>query len=67
MIWEYLVLAAVLAWAVFFLWRTFAKKKCCTCETCPSSTKESCLKPGLGDLRQSPENEEGTEDGVSRK
>lgn len=52
MIWEYLLLAVILAWAVYFLWRTFFKKKGCSCTSCPLSKEDGCASPGLGDLRQ---------------
>ncbi len=57
MMWEYLVLAAILAWALFYLWRTLFRKKGCSCGTCPASKKEGCAPQGLGDLRQCPESE----------
>jgi len=59
MIWEYLILAAVLAWAVYYLWRTFLKKKGCSCGTCPSAKQEGCASQDLGDLRQCPEDGAG--------
>lgn len=42
MFWEYIVLAAVLGWAVFFLWRTFVRKRGCACGDCPAAKKASC-------------------------
>lgn len=49
MIWEYLILAAVLAWAVFYLWRTFFRKKGCSCGSCSTPKNENCQLYGLGD------------------
>lgn len=66
MFWEYLVLGVVMAWAVFYLWRTFFRKKGCSCGDCPSATKEGCAPQGLGDLRQCPEGE-GKEGGKEGK
>ena len=43
MVWEYLVLAVILVWAVFYLWRTFFQKKGCVCDSCPSAKKDSCM------------------------
>ncbi len=43
MVWEYLILAVILACAVFFLWRTFFRNRACACGNCPSATKESCM------------------------
>ncbi|HDQ40385.1 MAG TPA: FeoB-associated Cys-rich membrane protein [Desulfonatronum sp.] len=66
MIWEYLILAAVLAWAVYYLWRTFFKKKGCSCDTCPAATRQGCVSQGLNDLRRCPEDGEGNE-GMSKE
>jgi len=62
MSWEGLILAAVLAWAVYYLWRTFFRQKGCSCGTCPSAKQEGCAAQNLGDLRQCPEDEEGDGD-----
>ncbi len=43
MIWEYLILAVIVAWAVFYLWRMFFQKKGCVCESCPSAKKDGCV------------------------
>ncbi len=40
--WEYLVLAVILGWAVYRLWRTFVQKKGCSCSSCPSAGKSCC-------------------------
>lgn len=42
MIWEYLVGGFILAWAVFYLWRLFTKKRGCTCDDCPASQQSCC-------------------------
>jgi hypothetical protein len=42
MIWEYLILAALLAWALFYLWRTFFAKRGCGCGQCPSAPEGGC-------------------------
>jgi hypothetical protein len=55
MIWEYLILIAVLAWAVFYLWRTFFRKKGCSCGSCPSAKNTTCQSYGPGDECQQEE------------
>lgn len=62
MIWEYLILLAVLAWAVHYLWRTFYKKKGCSCAGCPAAKKSACSIQGIGDSLQCPE-ERGEKEG----
>lgn len=42
MIWEYLLLAVIVIWAIFYLWRTFVQKGGCSCSSCPSARKEEC-------------------------
>ncbi len=42
MIWEYLLLAAALVWAVLYLRRVLFQKKGCSCESCPSAQKDAC-------------------------
>ncbi len=51
MLWEYLILGVVLVWALFYLWRTFFKKKGCSCDSCPAAPKDDGSVQGLGDLR----------------
>ena len=46
MIWEYLILAALLAWAIFYLWRTFFRKGGCACGSCPSAKSQGCPTQG---------------------
>ncbi|GAB6057524.1 hypothetical protein JCM31598_06410 [Desulfonatronum parangueonense] len=50
MIWEYLILGLLLAWAVFYIWKSFFKKKGCSCDSCPSATKMPG-QSGIGNLR----------------
>ena len=57
MIWEYVILFAVLAWALFYLWRVMFKKKGCSCGDCPASRKSACSSQGIGGLRGCPEDE----------
>lgn len=59
MIWEYLILFAVLAWAVYYLWLTFYKNKGCSCADCPAAKKSGCSVQGAGDLRQCPGERDG--------
>lgn len=47
MIWEYLILALVVAWAVYYLWRTMFQKKGCSCGTCPSKKNMDCQSQSL--------------------
>ncbi len=42
MFWEYLIVGLMLAWALFYLWRLFAKKRGCSCEECPASQQSCC-------------------------
>ena len=42
MIWDYLILGAILAWALYYLWRTFFRKRGCSCGGCPSGSKVRC-------------------------
>lgn len=52
--WEYLLLILLLAWAVFYLWRIFFRKKGCTCDSCPSAENNCCQTDNLEDLKQKP-------------
>ena len=58
MFWEYLILGVLLAWAVFYIWKSFFKKKGCSCDSCPSAPKMTG-QGGIGDLRR-----DGKEKGV---
>lgn len=42
MFWEYLILAAILGWAFYYLWRSFFGKKSCVCGACPSMESHGC-------------------------
>ncbi|MFO8083570.1 MAG: FeoB-associated Cys-rich membrane protein [Desulfobacterales bacterium] len=55
MIWEYLILAAALAWAVFYLWRSLFRKKGCSCESCPSANNDACQSNEPGCLNRQEE------------
>lgn len=48
MFWEYLILFLLIAWACFYLWRTFFRKKGCACDSCPSAGNGSCGHRKLG-------------------
>lgn len=61
MFWEYLILVILLAWAVFYIWKTFFRKKGCSCESCPSALKLPGQE-GIGDLRHGKE-EAGKKEG----
>ncbi|TWI75663.1 attachment p12 family protein [Desulfobotulus alkaliphilus] len=45
---EYFILAVVVAWAVFYLWHLFFRKKGCSCDSCPSAQHASCTAQKLG-------------------
>jgi hypothetical protein len=59
MLWEYLVLGVILVWAVYYVWKTLFRKKGCSCESCPASTRQGCAQQTLGDLRSQAPREEG--------
>jgi hypothetical protein len=61
MFWEYLILGVLLAWAVFYIWKSFFRKKGCSCDSCPSALKLPGQE-GIGDLRR-----EGKEKGGGMK
>ncbi|MCW7754855.1 FeoB-associated Cys-rich membrane protein [Desulfobotulus sp. H1] len=48
MFWEYLILIAIVAWAIFYLWHIFFRKKGCSCDSCPSACDTSCTAQKLG-------------------
>lgn len=64
MIWEYLILVAVLAWAVFYLWRTLFRKKGCSCGSCSTGKNNNCQMYGPGDACHQGEKQENS---VNRK
>ncbi|QJT10975.1 hypothetical protein [Oceanidesulfovibrio marinus] len=39
--WEYLIVALIVGWAVYFVWKTFFRKRGCSCGsgTCDSGSK----------------------------
>ncbi|MDY0163460.1 hypothetical protein [Desulfobotulus sp.] len=48
MLWEYLILFLLIGWACFYLWRTFFRKKGCSCDSCPSAGNGPCGHNRLG-------------------
>ena len=59
MFWEYLILGVLVGWAVYYIWKSFFKKKGCSCDSCPSAPKLPGM-DGIGDLRR--DNEKGRRD-----
>ncbi|TYT75178.1 FeoB-associated Cys-rich membrane protein [Desulfobotulus mexicanus] len=45
---EYFILTVIVAWAVFYLWHLFFRKKGCSCDSCPSAQNASCTAEKLG-------------------
>ena len=39
MTYEHVILGLVVAWAVYFLWRTLFRNRGCACGSCPSAVK----------------------------
>ncbi len=58
MIWEYLILGLVVAWAVYYLWRTLFQKKGCACGSCPSAKNMNCESQSLSQMCSQEENTE---------
>lgn len=50
MVWEYLILGAIVGLSVFYLWRTFFRKGGCACGSCPSANSRGCPTQGTSAL-----------------
>ncbi len=55
MTYEHVILAVVVAWAVYYLWRTLFRNRGCACGSCPSGVKENCCTPDRGNPAGPPE------------